>query len=140
MVGMRRGERIWRSVAGLGAAACLLAGCTSARLVVHDQGTGVAVVHARALVLTAGHEEEVDAADAEGRLSVALPSDPEAIVAVRATGFVQWSKPVRWFSAQPQPIAIELEPAWMDGFLKTGLKPSEIAVPKGCACHQQKAR
>jgi hypothetical protein len=121
-------------------AAVLLGGCTGARLVVHDQGTGVAVVHAQALILAGGQEEEVDSADAAGRLHVSLPADPEAVVAVRASGFLQWSKPVRWFSTQPQPVVIDLEPVWMGNFLKTGLKPAQIVESKGCACHQQKAR
>lgn len=116
-------------------ASLLLVGCSTVRLDVRDQGTGVPMVQARAVVIEQGREDEVDAADASGRLSVSLPDAPDAVVAVRAQGFVQWSKTVAWIRAQPQPVAIALEPVWMSDFLKTGLKPSQIVDPKGCNCH-----
>ena len=119
------------------AAVLLLTGCSTVRLDVRDQGTGVPMIQARAVVIDHGREDEADNADASGRLKVALPDAPDAVVAVRAQGFVQWSKTVAWIRAQPQPLAIELEPVWMSDFLKTGLKPSQIIDPKGCNCHPQ---
>jgi hypothetical protein len=113
----------------------LLTGCSTARFDVRDQGTGVPMVQARAVVIVHGREEEADTADASGRLKVSLPDTPDAVIAVRAQGFVQWSKTVAWIRTQPQPLAIELEPVWMSDFLKTGLKPSQIVEPKGCNCH-----
>lgn len=113
----------------------LLMGCSTVRFDVRDQGTGVPMVQARAVIIEEGREDEADSADASGRLKVALPDDPDAVVAVRAQGFVQWSKTVAWIRAQPQPVAIALEPVWMSDFLKTGLKPSQIVDPKGCNCH-----
>ena len=114
-----------------------LAGCTRAHLVVTDQGTGVAAVQARAVVISGGREQEVDSADGAGRLSFAIPEAPDAIVAVRAQGFVQWSKTAAWLRAQPQPVAIDLEPLWMGRFLATGQKPSQIVTPVPCHCHDR---
>ena len=112
----------------------ILTGCADTRLQIRDQGTGVAVVYAQAVVIADGRERIVDEADAAGRLAVRLPHDPTAVIAVRAQGFRQWSKPVTWFAGQTQPLTVELAPLWLDKFLETGLKPSQIAEPKGCNC------
>ena len=115
-----------------------LLGCADTRLQVRDQGTGVAVVYAQAVVIAQGRERIVDEADATGRLALRLPHDPTAVVAIRAQGFLQWSKPVTWFAGQPQPLTVELAPLWLDKFLETGLKPSQIVEPKGCNCPQRR--
>jgi hypothetical protein len=115
-----------------------LTGCANTRVQVRDQGTGVAVVYAQAVVIANGHEQVVDEADAGGWLALRLPRDPQAVIAIRAQGFLQWSKPVPWFAGQAQPMLVELAPLWLDEFLKTGLKPSQIVEPKGCNCHHQR--
>ena len=115
-----------------------LSSCGGTRLEVRDRGTGVAVVQAQAVIIAEGRETVVDDADGQGRLSVSVPSASDAVVAVRARGFLQWSKPVAWFQQQPQPIAVDLEPVWLGDFMKTGVKPSQIVDPQGCKCHRSK--
>jgi hypothetical protein len=116
----------------------ILSGCGGTRLEVRDRGTGVAVVQAQAVIIAEGRETVVDEADGQGRLSVSVPSAPDAVIAVRARGFLQWSKPVAWFRQQPQFIAVDLEPVWLGDFLNTGVKPSQIVTPQGCPCHRSK--
>lgn len=118
----------------------LLGGCSSMQMTVRDQGTGAAVINARAVELTRSDERPLDEATAAGRLSFRLPAAPTAIVAIRAQGFIQWSKSVAWLRAQPQPLVIELEPVWMGRFLETGKKPSEIVTPSGCHCPRAKTQ
>lgn len=118
---------------------CLM-GCADARVTVHDQGTGVAVVQARAVELRADGDLILADADDHGRLALRLPTDDHAIVAVRAEGFVQWSKSVAWLRAQHMPLTIHLEPVWMAGFLHTGKKPSNIIVRGPCLCSPPKAK
>jgi len=115
-------------------------GCADVRLTVRDHGTGVAVVQARAVELRTDGDRTLADADAEGRLSLRLPADDAAILAVRAEGFVQWSKSVGWLKQQPLPLTIQLEPVWMAGFLQTGKKPSEIIVRGPCPCSHPKAK
>ena len=130
------------------AALICLSGCADARLTVRDQGTGVAVVQARAVELRADGERLLAEADEQGRLSLRLPANDQAIVAVRAEGFVQWSKSVAQIRdqlrdqlrAQQPPLMIQLEPIWMAGFLQTGKKPSEIIVRDPCNCSHPKAK
>jgi hypothetical protein len=117
-----------------------LTACADARLRVRDQGTGVAVVQARAYELRPGGEVFLDEADADGALALRLPADEQAIVAVRAEGFVQWSKSVAWLRSQPSPLLIQLEPTWMGDFRRTGMKPAEIVVPPPCPCLHLKSR
>jgi hypothetical protein len=118
---------------------CLvLSGCGGTRLEVRDRGTGVAVVQAQAVIIAHGRETVVDEADGQGRLRVTVPSDSEAVVAVRARGFLQWSKPAGWFLKQPETVSVDLEPVWLGDFMKTGVKPSQIVTPQGCKCHQSK--
>ena len=118
----------------------LLSGCSSTQLMVRDQGTGAPVINARAVQLSGTDEHELASANSAGRLAFALPSAPDAIVAVRAQGFIQWSKTVAWVQAQPQPLTINLEPVWMGRFLQTGKKPSEIVTPTGCRCPHKKVQ
>lgn len=118
----------------------LLTGCGSTHVIVRDQGTGAAVINARAMQLDGGTERELDTASADGRMSFSLPATPESVIAVRAAGFVQWSKTVAWLRTQPQPLTIDLEPVWMGTFLKTGKRPSEIVTPSGCNCAGKKAQ
>lgn len=122
------------------AALICLSGCADARLTVRDQGTGVAVVQAHAVELRADGDRTLADADAQGRLDLRLPAHDEAIVAVRAEGFVQWSKPVAWIRQQQPPLTIQLEPIWMAGFLQTGKKPSDIIVRGPCPCSHPKAK
>jgi hypothetical protein len=117
-----------------------LTACADARLRVRDQGTGVAVVQARVYELRPGGDVLLDEADADGALALRLPADEQAIIAVRAEGFVQWSKSVAWLRSQPSPLLIQLEPAWMADFRRTGTKPSEIVVPPPCPCLHLKSR
>jgi hypothetical protein len=117
-----------------------LTGCADARLEVRDQGTGVAVVQAQAYQLRPGGDVLLADADADGAMAVRLPADEQAIVAVRAMGFVQWSKSVAWLRSQPTPLLIQLEPTWMGDFRRTGTKPSEIVVPPPCPCLHLKSR
>ena len=129
----------WRN--GVFAAALIfLGGCADAHLTVRDQGTGVAVVQARAMELRVDGDRPLAEADAQGRLSLVLPADDQAIVAVRADGFVQWSKTVAWVRAQQPPLTIQLEPVWMAGFLQTGKKPSQVIVRGPCNCSHPKAK
>ena len=115
-----------------------VSGCGGTSFEVRDRGTGVAVVQAQAVIIADGRETVVDEADGQGRLSVNVPSAATAVVAVRARGFLQWSKPVAWFDQQPQPVLVNLEPVWLGDFLKTGVKPSQIVEPQGCPCHRSK--
>ncbi len=118
----------------------LLCGCSSVQVTVRDQGTGAAVINARAVELSGSDERQLDDATADGRLSFYLPEASTAIIAIRAQGFIQWSKSVAWLRAQPQPLIIELEPVWMGRFLQTGKKPSEIVTPSGCHCPRAKTQ
>lgn len=118
----------------------MLSGCSSTHLIVRDQGTGAAVIHAQALHLAGADEYELASANAAGHLGLRLPAAPDALVAVRAHGFIQWSKTVAWVQAQPQPLTILLEPVWMGRFLQTGKKPSQIVTPSGCNCPGKKAQ
>ena len=122
------------------AALIYLSGCADARLTVRDQGTGVAVVQAHAVELRADGDYTLAEADAQGSLALHLPDNDQAIVAVRAEGFVQWSKSVGWLKKQPPPLIIQLEPVWMAGFLQTGKKPSDIIVRGPCNCSHPKAQ
>ena len=124
----------------LGAALICLSGCADARLAVRDQGTGVAVVQAHAVELRADGDRTLAEADAQGSLALRLPDNDQAIVAVRAEGFVQWSKSVGWLRKQQTPLIIQLEPVWMSGFLQTGKKPSEVIVRGSCNCSHPKAQ
>lgn len=117
-----------------------LLGCVDARLQVRDLRTGAAVVQAQAFELRPTGDVCLDEADAAGNLSLHLPVDEQAIVAVRAGGFMQWSKPVAWLRSQPLPLTIHLEPVWMAGFLHTGLKPGDIIVREPCHCTHPKAQ
>ncbi len=123
-----------------GLLAAQLLSCADARLQVRDQGTGVAVVQARAFEMRSTGDVLLGEADAGGNLSLHLPADEQAIVAVRASGFVQWSKSVAWLRHQPPPLTIQLVPLWMDGFLHTGLKPADIIVREPCHCTHPKAQ
>ncbi len=126
------------AICGLG-----LSSCANARFIVHDQGTGVAVIQARAVeVRSAGAGGEILLADADdhGRMAVRLPANDDAIVAVRADGFVQYSKTAGWLRAQPQPLSIPLAPLWLSEFLRTGKKPSEIITVKPCHCPAAQVR
>ena len=130
-----------RSFACVCAAALIfLSGCADARLTVRDQGTGVAVVQAHAVELRVTGDRTLAEADAQGGLALRLPDDDQAIVAVRAEGFVQWSKSVGWLKKQEQPLVVQLEPIWMAGFLQTGKKPSDLIVRGPCPCSHPKAK
>ena len=54
--------------------AVLIAGCGGTRIEVRDQGTGVGVVQAQAVVIAAGGEQQIATADGGGRMAVTLPT------------------------------------------------------------------
>lgn len=117
----------------------LFGGCADARITVRDRSNGVALVRAHAVELTATGERELATADARGRLDLRLPAADTAIVAIRAEGFVQWSKSAGWLRQQQPPLQIQLEPVWMAGFLSPP-KAVEITTVKPCNCPQQRAK
>jgi hypothetical protein len=104
--------------------ALVLGGCSSHRVVVTDQVSGLPVQHVQVLVGDHTYHDR-------GTVAVRLPEDDRLPVTVTADGYAPWTSTVGLLRAR-RTTAVILDPRWRRDFQRHA--PLPVATPVPCPC------